>query len=75
MGAQCWLSEQTGIADARLRQHSKRFIHADAVDTPELSKIDSEGVEPMQSAPAVVCLFRRPIRRIEGESVEKSFSL
>ena len=35
-----WLSEQTGVADATLRRHYGRFIHADAADAFELSKID-----------------------------------
>jgi hypothetical protein len=37
-----WLSEQTGVTDATLRRHYVRFIHADAADAIELSKIDSE---------------------------------
>jgi integrase len=35
-----WLSEQTGVADATLRKHYGKFIHADARDAEELAKID-----------------------------------
>ena len=46
-----WLSEQTGVADATLRRHYGKFIHADAADALELSKIDSHGFELAQFAP------------------------
>jgi integrase len=46
-----WLSEQTGVADATLRRHYGRFIHADAADALELSKIDSDSSESVQFAP------------------------
>ena len=46
-----WLSEQTGVADATLRRHYGRFIHAGAADAFELSKIDPEGAESVQFAP------------------------
>jgi hypothetical protein len=46
-----WLSEQTGVADATLRRHYGKFIHADAADAFELSKIDSERFEFVQFAP------------------------
>jgi integrase len=46
-----WLSEQTGVADATLRRHYGKFIHADAADAFELSKIDSEGSDSAQFAP------------------------
>jgi integrase len=46
-----WLSEQTGVADATLRRHYGRFIHADAADALELSKIDSNSSTSVQFAP------------------------
>ena len=46
-----WLSEQTGVGDATLRQHYGRCIHADAADALELSKIDSDSSESVQFAP------------------------
>ena len=46
-----WLSEQTGVADATLRRHYGRFIHADAADPFEPSKIDSDRPESVQLAP------------------------
>ncbi len=46
-----WLSEQTGVADATLRRHYGRFMHADAADALELSKIDSNGSKSVQFAP------------------------
>jgi integrase len=46
-----WLSEQTGVADATLRRHYGRFIHADVADALELSKIDPDSSESVQFAP------------------------
>jgi integrase len=46
-----WLSEQTGVADATLRRHYGRFIHADVADAFELSKIDSGRNELVRFAP------------------------
>ena len=46
-----WLSEQTGVADATLHRHYGRFIHSNAADAFELSKIDAEGQESVQFAP------------------------
>jgi hypothetical protein len=46
-----WLSEQTGVADATLRRHYGRLIHADAADALELPKIDSESSKSVQFAP------------------------
>ena len=46
-----WLSEQTGVADGTLRRHYGRFIHANAADALELSKIDQQGSGSVQFAP------------------------
>ena len=58
-----WLCEQTGVADATLRRHYGRFIHADAADALELSKIDSDNSESVQFAPP------------RGNGSNKSFNL
>jgi integrase len=52
-----WLSEQTGVADATLRRHYGRFIHADAADALELSKIDSKSAESVNFAPPLPLLM------------------
>jgi hypothetical protein len=39
------------VADATLRRHYGRFMHADAADAFELSKIDSDSPESVQFAP------------------------
>ena len=46
-----WLSEQTGVSNATLHRHYGKFIHADAADALELSKIESRGFELAQFAP------------------------
>jgi hypothetical protein len=46
-----WLSDQTGVSDATLRRHYRKFIHADAADALELSKIDSRGFKLAQFVP------------------------
>jgi hypothetical protein len=67
-----WLSEQTGVADATLRRHYGKFIHADAADALELSKIDSGGLESEQFAPPRVsgsenaCNLQRKLGGAEG---------
>src|SRR5262249_46275889 len=53
-----WLSEQTGVSDATLRRHYGKFIHADAADALELSKIGSRGLELAKFAPPL------PLRRV-----------
>ena len=55
-----WLSEQTGVSDATLRRHYGKFIHAEAADALELSKIDSGGFESAQFAPPL------PLRGVAG---------
>jgi integrase len=54
-----WLSEQTGVADGTLRRHYGKFIHADAADAFELSKIDSESTETVHFAPKLPLLGKR----------------
>jgi hypothetical protein len=51
-----WLSKQTGVADGTPRRHYGKFIHADAADVFELSKIDSESTERVHFAPRLPLL-------------------
>ena len=44
------------MADGTLRRHYGKFIHADAADAFELSKIDSESTERVHFAPRLPLL-------------------